>query len=853
MFTANAIRIRKLGASRKARKRVLGTLVFTLFSAYFFLGAVPVGAADSCTTLYGSSGSITISAACEFTPGTYSYDNVTVEGGVTVTVGDAASPGQVVINVSGDFELCATCAMTADSLGHPRGEGTGQGTDHSYQAGGAGHGGKGGDGYLGIPAGITYGSPTQPVELGSGGGSDGALSEGGGAIKLEVTGTATIDGTITADGNVGGGSDGGGGAGGSIWIDAGTVTGAGTVTANGGSPADLGGPGGGGRIAVHYDVDDSFGWNLEAYGGVTARGDIYWANKNGAAGTIYKKLGSADGDLIVANNDLEYSNWTDQVGGTSETYDNIAIEDGSLYRIPSGVSLTLDSGSLSGGSGDQATLAISDGGTFDPGSATYTFDGLDIQNDGTVPTVTNLTVTNGVFEHDRTTASFSAGLTDLTVEADGVFDIGSVGTFSLTNVTVKTDGTLSHLANDGVTGTDKDHWLDLSVTNLTVESGGSIDVDARGYPRSEGTGQGTDNSYRAGGAGHGGEGGDGESGVAGGITYGSIKQPITLGSGGGSDGADSEGGGAIKITATTLTLDGTISADGNAGGGSDGGGGAGGSVWINVGTLAGTNGTLTADGGPSADIGGGGGGGRIAIYYTTDNTTNLTKQAYGGTATRLIWATGNGGAGTIYEYAGSGNGDLIVDNNDNPSAKNTVQGGTLSQTYDNIAIRKGSYFRIPSSYSLIMAGGGTFDSNTTEPGGMDVDDGALFDPGVSTLTLDKFDFVHAGTVASVTDLTITDCDYYQAETAAFTPGLDELTIGADATYTMAGTAEHSIGTITVDADGTLTHEVNPANSADNTLDLSVDNFTLNGSINVSGLGYGCDTDSPGHGYGPGGG
>ena len=93
------------------------------------------------------------------------------------------------------------------------------------------------------------------------------------------------------------------------------------------------------------------------------------------------------------------------------------------------------------------------------------------------------------------------------------------------------------------------------------------------------------------------------------------------------------GGGAIKLNVSgtlTVTVGGTISANGNqgqnnTGGWNDygGGGGSGGSVWIITNTLTGT-GKIQAIGGVGGygDLfrGGGGGGGRIAIYYTNDNS-----------------------------------------------------------------------------------------------------------------------------------------------------------------------------------------------------------------------------------------
>jgi len=103
------------------------------------------------------------------------------------------------------------------------------------------------------------------------------------------------------------------------------------------------------------------------------------------------------------------------------------------------------------------------------------------------------------------------------------------------------------------------------------------------------------------------------------VTYGSAQQPVNWGSGGSAGWqwttAGGEGGGAIRFTVGgSLTVNGRISAGGDAALQDDGGGGSGGSIWLTAGALAG-NGAIAADGGAGQLYdGGGGGGGRVAIY-----------------------------------------------------------------------------------------------------------------------------------------------------------------------------------------------------------------------------------------------
>ena len=232
--------------------------------------------------------------------------------------------------------------------------------------------------------------------------------------------------------------------------------------------------------------------------------------------------------------------------------------------------------------------------------------------------------------------------------------------------------------------------LDLLCQNLDIQPGGKIDVTARGYAggtcshshayNGEGPGAGGGATIRnpyagGGGAGYGGNGGKGTtlgytgeiSLIDGGLAYGSLLQPSDLGSGGGaaritlnshSCAAGGNGGGKVKIDVSqTLTLDGSILANGGDGkgysgdfGSTHGGGGSGGSILINTSTLQGS-GSIAANGGRGENLeaygphyprrgAGGGSGGRISIHVVTNNFTGSIS-AYGGDGYQV------GGAETI--------------------------------------------------------------------------------------------------------------------------------------------------------------------------------------------------------------
>ena len=176
--------------------------------------------------------------------------------------------------------------------------------------------------------------------------------------------------------------------------------------------------------------------------------------------------------------------------------------------------------------------------------------------------------------------------------------------------------------------------IDIAVLrNATIDAGGLMSADGKGYLTASGPGAGMSSNYTGSGAGYGGYGGA-SSAAAGGVTYGSAQLPADPGSGGGrgwqGTTAGGEGGGVVHFTVGgALTVNGQLSADGNAALQDNGGGGSGGSLWLTAGALAG-NGTIAADGGAGELYdGGGGGGGRIAIY-TPMNVFDGVVSAAGG-------------------------------------------------------------------------------------------------------------------------------------------------------------------------------------------------------------------------------
>ncbi len=139
----------------------------------------------------------------------------------------------------------------------------------SERRNGGSYGGLGGIGSAGGRVNPTYGDPTRPDHLGSGGGSDsGPGGNGGGRVRI-VCQELAVDGLIAADGGPGS-RYAGGGSGGSIDIRTGTLVGGGIMHAIGGLIEGFAeaGTGSGGMVSITYSSLNGFDTSLvQARGG----------------------------------------------------------------------------------------------------------------------------------------------------------------------------------------------------------------------------------------------------------------------------------------------------------------------------------------------------------------------------------------------------------------------------------------------------------------------------------------------------------------------------------------------------------------------------------------------------------
>lgn len=276
-------------------------------------------------------------------------------------------------------------------------------------------------------------------------------------------------------------------------------------------------------------------------------------------------------------------------------------------------------------------------------------------------------------------------ISTLTLSGNGTFNLDSLPAGGITNLTINSGSTLTAPAfafykdnasaspNAGTTPT----WdvfslspspatpphgngrLILSLTGtLTVNSGGSINMDGKGYPGGgygpgqlsaawgysamsdgfshRGYGAGGAGKYPAGGASYGTLG----NGTSGSATYGAndFWTKLYLGSGGSGNSIYDErggaGGGAISISAASVTNNGTITARGTKPYCS-GGGGSGGTIELSASGQIGNAGTITVQGGTQSTCGSIGGNGRL---YFESGSSQITA---GTTVGELVQQNGN--------------------------------------------------------------------------------------------------------------------------------------------------------------------------------------------------------------------
>lgn len=520
--------------------------------------------------------------------------------------------------------------------------------------GGGSYGGHGG--HMSYAVALTYGSAEWPTDPGSSahqkekGTTTGTLAPGGGAVYVDAkTASVTVDGLVTACGkNADSYKFLGGGSGGSILIDCKTLSGAtGSLMADGGAGSGNSkqSPGGGGRIALHYDAAVQTADMAEGLV-VTAKAGSVW--KGFAASAGYYPVASLDEDVRGGGADM----------GT------VWVSDAKLLA---GLGKGL-SGCICGNIGSKLTV---DDLEFGVGQVRFQDPGFELEIVGSLSVTgaqTRLEIGGGAFRpiysssHLETAGGDPFKLTvgrNLSVAEGGRVDIRSAAVAKGreridAGAVVSVGGTLSIATNSAVFAWScpTNHGSAVfQVKDLIVANGGRLSATARGfagrttassadYPvtvlkqgQSYGMGGGPGYSNAEGaGAGHAGKGANARywQGVnCGAITETDKYRPALAGSssggtsiGTGDTPGGGSGGGVIHVVASgTVTCDGEISANGGFGSAQSANlnpGGAGGTVLIDCKKFGGAaTGVLSARGGyssPKTNYGYGGGGGFVTVW-----------------------------------------------------------------------------------------------------------------------------------------------------------------------------------------------------------------------------------------------
>jgi hypothetical protein len=438
-----------------------------------------------------------------------------------------------------------------------------------------------------------------------------AVIDVGGALTVDgkgyPIGTNLGPGAAPANPSYYAGGAGYGGLGGSAWGGSAGGPVCGSVM----QPVDLGSagatgngqPGSAGGGALRLTVNGT----LTVNGIISANGTSLTASEYhggcGSGGSLWLSVGALQGGgVISANGGSGAADGNGGAGGGGR----IAI----YYTNAPGFDFASQATALGGGPFNYVGNGMigAGAGTIYTEAASQTVGSVLVANGGNSGMFTPLT---------------SPGPFNLTVSGNA--SVSASQGLTLTALHLCTNGFLTDLAGDAS--------LDVVVlSNALIDQGGVLTADAKGYPigNNRGPGAAPNTNTYAGGGGYGGPGGTGYHGSPGGPTYGSLMQPVDLGSAGGTGNGEpgSAGGGAIRFTvAGTLLLNGTISANGVSFTPGHGGCGSGGSIWLTTGTLQGS-GSISANGGTGRSDcdGGGGGGGRIALYYGTNVSFDLAQQ-----------------------------------------------------------------------------------------------------------------------------------------------------------------------------------------------------------------------------------
>ncbi|XP_033640829.1 uncharacterized protein LOC117301055 [Asterias rubens] len=588
---------------------------------------------------------------------------------------------------------------------------------------GAGHGGSGGISIhsAGRTSGFAYGDLYEPYVFGSAGGlgiNSASGGRGGGLIWMNVTDTIEIDGQVTANGGSADGNGGGGGSGGSVWVYCHTIKGYGRFALNGGDgsthPTSPGSGGAGGRLAMYFvNNETASGFNYHSRGGQAGHPNLA---ENGGAGTAFLyHMVYEHRTLIVDNGGLHpldplnvidtYSDLTldrcrtwflPQSGGhdfANSKFD-FHFEELQIYGAahvailtePVDTNATLfflymigdRSGTFHVGRNQELDLfrpeidlpfsaRVYAGGFL--GLAPFTIvHGVSIWLHGVLAHIENMTLHHGgllSMEHGGRTWHDDPSHYDFEIVRiqDNSTILGLTEPVGHPGISFKA---VALFVEGG--GVFHGTRLSINVENVTIDDGGSLNVNGEGYSVSDSQnissgvniGLGFSATRGSSGGGHGGTSGRGEEALKTGQPYGSLYEPFEFGSAGGGTNGGSGGGIIFLNISDTFQNDGILSSEGAPGGDTTSGSGSGGSILIECSLIKGT-GVVSVNGGNQTNTAGGSGsGGRTALYFHSNQTFLGRFESHGG---RAMSPAESGGPGTVFFYhQGHQHRTLLVEN-----------------------------------------------------------------------------------------------------------------------------------------------------------------------------------------------
>ena len=362
---------------------------------------------------------------------------------------------------------------------------------------------------------------------------------------------------------------------------------------------------------IMEDQTTDYEFNETEVGGYS-RVLLYHPEGSFVTAVIHRFLGDRSGQFHVRNDQKVFVEYVESFTNYTEAPISYIIDDGAEVVFPTEVHLQGINSTVDGKISNIHHIYIEDGCFLVVSSTTQTAQ----------------MESNKIIEETKP-GNFS--LPTINIKNGGIFEARKItNDFFMTAARMEGKYNSTVYMNHG--------YVDVGDIDLEAES--KFSVEARGHGAGQGPGAGTGNQ----GGSHGGVAGCGANDDN---AYGSVFEPVLLGSGGGGTGGGAGGGFVNFKVGNTMHVDGRVDTYGGDASGT-GAGGSGGSILINAYNFSG-HGVLDASGGDGSGSGCGGSGGRIAVLIEYQNHYGGKYLAHGGLSGTSV-AQNAGGPGTVYKY-----------------------------------------------------------------------------------------------------------------------------------------------------------------------------------------------------------